>query len=371
MVDWHARIQRSQQLARGLAALGYRVLFVNPHLGRQFDWPMAFDHSDRISFLEENIAEVHIRLAREPVFHERLLTSAESSRVAAVIRQVAQKANFNEVVQIVSLPIWMDAATQLRLESAWPVLYDCHDLLAGLPGMAESVVHAEQRALDVADRVICSSKDLLARYGSGGRAAKAVLLPNATGPAGEPSTAARAKSGSRTVAGYVGALSTWFDAASIERAAQMNPNTDFLLVGAVEERALRRLEVLSNVGFLGEVPHRDLPALFSQFDVALIPFRVNELTRATDPIKLYEYFSYGLPVISSRLPEVERFGDLVYVASNPEEFGAQVERALNESGVTLRERRLRIAEQETWLARARSLGDQIEGMLSASPLVRG
>jgi hypothetical protein len=93
----------------------------------------------------------------------------------------------------------------------------------------------------------------------------------------------------------------------------------------------------------------------AQFDLGLIPFLRNELTLATNPIKLYEYFSHGLPVVSTRLPEVGLFGDLVYLADDPESFAAQVERAAEETDQSLRERRIAIARQESWACRAEEL----------------
>ena len=79
------------------------------------------------------------------------------------------------------------------------------------------------------------------------------------------------------------------------------------------------------------------------------------MTLATNPIKLYEYFSCGLPVVSSSLPEVEMFPEFTYVASTPQEFAQQIGRALNEQNPQLRARRRAIAEKESWAARAAQL----------------
>jgi hypothetical protein len=91
-------------------------------------------------------------------------------------------------------------------------------------------------------------------------------------------------------------------------------------------------------------------------DVGLIPFRRTELTRATNPIKLYEYFSHGIPVVAARLPEIERYRDLVYIADNADDFVAQIGNALNESrDDARRERRIEVAKTESWDARADQL----------------
>ena len=72
--------------------------------------------------------------------------------------------------------------------------------------------------------------------------------------------------------------------------------------------------------FLGRKSYAELPAYCRQFDVGLIPFKLNELTRAVNPIKLREYLAAGLPVISTPLPEVAIYEQMVNLADTPEEF---------------------------------------------------
>jgi glycosyltransferase involved in cell wall biosynthesis len=58
---------------------------------------------------------------------------------------------------------------------------------------------------------------------------------------------------------------------------------------------------------LGRRDYRDLPAYCARFDAALLPFRINPMTRSINPIKLREYLAAGLPVVSTPLPEVIRW----------------------------------------------------------------
>ena len=92
------------------------------------------------------------------------------------------------------------------------------------------------------------------------------------------------------------------------------------------------------------------PSCWPEFRVALIPFRINPLTLMTNPIKMYEYFSCGLPVVSTPLPEVQAMGDLVYVGATPADFARQVSRALEEDDPSQRARRREIALRESWTA---------------------
>lgn len=352
MTDWHGRMQRSRQLARALGRRGYRCFYLNPHLGRQFESLYRRDPAPRLAYLEGNVFELHARLPLEPVFHHRLLNPGESAAVAAAVRQALQLAAPAPAVQIVSLPVWMGAAKA----AGQPILYDCHDLLEGLPGMAAEVAGAEPEAVRAADGVVFSARELMERFPDAGW--KAALVTNGVDAAAIPEGV---PAGER-VAGYVGAIEDWFDVEMIRAAAEAHRDCRFVVVGRVENRRARALGGLPNVELAGEAPHERLAEWLGRFRVGLIPFRRNPLTEAANPIKLYEYFRRGLPVVSSRLREVEAFGDLVYLASTPEEFARQLGRALAENDAARVARRQSVAAGASWDARAAAIEELIAGM---------
>ena len=109
-----------------------------------------------------------------------------------------------------------------------------------------------------------------------------------------------------------------------------------------------RSERLPNVHLLGRRPYSELPAYCKGFDVALIPFRINELTLNANPLKVREYLAAGLPVVSTPIPEVEVLG-LCRVASDPESFLREVEEALLDPGP--RVERSESIRHESWEAR--------------------
>ena len=82
------------------------------------------------------------------------------------------------------------------------------------------------------------------------------------------------------------------------------------------------------------------------------------LTLATNPIKLYEYFCLGLPVVATRLPEIELFGDLSYLYDGAEDFVRQLERAVAEDAPELRSRRKAAAWNNSWKARCEELTER-------------
>jgi len=354
MTDWHTRIQRTQHLARAFAALGHRVLCLNPHLGREFESTRLLDPSHRLSRLEENVYELHIRLPREPVFHERLLSPVEERIVAEAVSQALPRGA--RAVQILSFPLWSGVARQFREESAFPLLYDCHDLLSGFGNIAKPLIAAEEALLETADLVLFSSQGLMDRYPA---VRKSRLVRNAVSAAMFRAAAAPP---ARMVAGYVGALDSWFDMEAVQQAAISHPDCRFVIAGRVEYEPIHRLRELSNVEMPGEIPYHRVPELLAGFRAALIPFRINPLTLMTNPIKLYEYFSCGLPVVSTPLPEMQTMAGLVYLGETPMDFAREVGRALAEDDPPRRARRREIAQQESWSARARDIQAEFEGL---------
>src|SRR5262249_41375990 len=147
---------------RAFAAMGFRCLYINPHLGREFETTRLFDPRHRLSHLEENIFELHIRLPREPVYHERMFTAAESSIVAAAIRSVLPARA--KCVQMVSFPLWTGVAGRFRDQDGFPVIYDCHDLLSGFRNIGGDILTAETDLFRMADLVLFSSQGLANRF---------------------------------------------------------------------------------------------------------------------------------------------------------------------------------------------------------------
>lgn len=356
MTDWHARMQRTQHLARALVGMGHRGIYVNPHMGRQFPTTPLFDPGHRVSRLEPNLLELHVRLPLEPVFHHRMLRPAETAALAVAVEALLDRMGSPRAAQVVSLPTWLDAAVRLRERRGWPIVYDCHDLLSGFSNMASALVAAEERLFAEAALVIFSSRTLQARHPE--VAGKSRLAPNGVDAERFSPAPPRAKT-RPLVAGYVGAIEEWFDVEAVRGAALANPECRFILAGRIESAGAAQLKALPNVEMPGEIAYEKVPALLREFDIGLIPFLVNDLTRAADPIKLYEYFACGLPVVSSRLPEVEPYGDLVYLASGAKDFAAAVRAALAEDDRTRRAKRIAAAARRTWNERAKELTEEI------------
>jgi glycosyltransferase involved in cell wall biosynthesis len=164
------------------------------------------------------------------------------------------------------------------------------------------------------------------------------------------------------IIGFFGLIHEWIDLDLLAKMARMHPDWSIVLIGKsmVDVSALKSFP---NIHLLGRRPYETLPGYCRAFDVAVIPFEVNELTRNVNPIKLREYLSAGLPVVSTDLPEVEFYSEYVYVARGHDEFVSKVEQAVREDSVEARRRRSDSMQSETWQARVAAVG---EAVISAS-----
>ncbi len=356
MTDWHSRIQRTQHLAAGLGALGSRCFYLNPHLGRQF--PDVYSEQDalRVGLAAPQVLELHVHLPREPVHHHRLLSPPETDRLVDGISRLVRGMDAARVIQMVSFPLWLDVAERLKREFGFPIVYDCHDLLSGFPAVARCIVAAEPRLLEQADLVCFTSQWLMDEVvgGQGAIAGKSILVRNGINPEDYAGVPERPRSGRPTI-GYAGSLDFWFDLEAIRQAATRHPEWDFVLIGRLESAPIGQLGAMANIRLEGEIPYAELPARLAALDVALIPFLKMPLTLATNPIKLYEYFGLGLPVVAARLPEIELFQDLMYLYDGADEFVRQLEKAVVENAPELRARRQESAANNSWRARCEQL----------------
>ena len=169
------------------------------------------------------------------------------------------------------------------------------------------------------------------------------------------------------VIGFIGLLEEWVDTDAIAYLASMRPDWSFVVIG----RAIADVANLKkpNIHLLGRKPYAELPPYLKRFDVGLIPFRLNELTRNGNPIKLREYFSAGLPVLSSDIPEVRQYADFEFgdkegalgcgVYQSHEELLSLCEKALAADSPDARARRSRAMQAESWEKKVEAVGAHI------------
>jgi UDP-galactopyranose mutase len=123
--------------------------------------------------------------------------------------------------------------------------------------------------------------------------------------------------------GFYGVIDERFDIELVKEMAIQRPNWQFVLLGPVVKINRDSLPQLPNVHMLGGKSYEELPHYVSGWDIALIPFAINESTKFISPTKTPEYLASGVPVVSTPITDVVHpYGDkgLVKIASTAEEF---------------------------------------------------
>jgi UDP-galactopyranose mutase len=111
----------------------------------------------------------------------------------------------------------------------------------------------------------------------------------------------------------------------------MRPNWSFVMVGPVVKIAPEDLPRRPNIHYLGPKTYAQLPAYLSGWDVALMPFAMNESTQFISPTKTPEYLAGGKPVVSTPIRDVVRhYGHLdgVLIAPDADSFVEACDKAL-------------------------------------------
>ena len=131
--------------------------------------------------------------------------------------------------------------------------------------------------------------------------------------------------------GFYGVIDERFDTELLDQVAAMRPDWSFVMVGPVVKISEDDLPKRPNIHYLGGKTYGQLPAYLSGWDVALMPFAMNESTQFISPTKTPEYLAGGKPVVSTPVKDVVRhYGHLeaVKIASTADEFVAACEQAL-------------------------------------------
>jgi glycosyltransferase involved in cell wall biosynthesis len=173
----------------------------------------------------------------------------------------------------------------------------------------------------------------------------------------------------KPIIGYSGALARWFDYGLIHHAAKARPDVEFVFIGVNYDGSLDSSGMLDlpNVHWLGMKDYDELFKYVWRFDIAVIPFRINDITLATSPIKLFEYMACQKPVVSTALPECKRYED-VFVANTHEEFVQKMDEALAaRRDQTYLSRIDRLAKDHTWDSRAETIHCALKGGTAAAP----
>lgn len=361
VIDWDFRWQRPQQISEQFALHGHRVFYITTDIAvLPMEEPVYEDVARHVGIkrIEPNIWLITLCATRKLNLYRDLMNETDIRYLSWSIDYVRARFRIEHLVSIVDLPFWTPLVTAIGNHK---LVYDCMDEHQGFSTNDKAILSQEEQLVHSADLVVASSQALYDRMKE--LHPSTLLLRNAADashfynpmPVAPELTSIRGP-----VIGYYGAISDWFDIRLIGQLAARRPDWTFVLIGHTFGCDTSVVESLPNVMLLGEKPYERLPSYLHRFDVALIPFLENELTRATNPVKLYEYLAAGKPVVSTYLPELETVAaGLTLVARTPEDFEQAIERSLQQQGPREVQARMQFARSHTWEMRYIELHEQI------------
>ncbi len=142
--------------------------------------------------------------------------------------------------------------------------------------------------------------------------------------------------------GFFGVIDERCDIDLLGKIAVLKPAWHFVMIGPVVKIEEADLPRPTNIHYLGGKTYNELPQYIAGWDVAMMPFAINDSTRFISPTKTPEYLAAGKPVVSTPIRDVVcPYGEkgLVFIAETPEEFTAAIERALNENDTEIGKKR--------------------------------
>jgi glycosyltransferase involved in cell wall biosynthesis len=346
VVTWASRTQRPQHIAREFRNDGFLVLYPTMAIQKRRDSDIDFE------LLEEGIYQLWLHGSKKLNLYQDTISELDLKNILTAFRKVIDAINPVEIVIFVEYPIWGPLAAKIK--ETFPgasLLYDCLDDHQDFKNANSAIYNLESFLLERSDLVLTSSQVLFDKLLPLSSSIK--LVRNACDfnffKKHESVNTNRVKV--QQVVGYFGAISDWFDESLVYFAAIKLPQVKFKLIGATTGGQIHELQKLPNVEVTGEMSYDRLPAELREFDVAIIPFKIQPLTNATNPVKIYEYFSQGKPVVAVNLPELKMLETLCYVAHDREEFVRHLELALVENNQELESRRIAFAAANQWSSR--------------------
>ena len=319
-LKWDFVYQRPQHLMSRFAK-EYPVYFIEE--------PIIHDKADSYSLHspEENIYVVKLYVCNSNLQYDQQLQQ--------LLTLFIEEQKIEKFISWYYSPMFTSFTT--HLESVITV-YDCMDELSAFKSAPSKMKEAEEKLLQKADVVFTGGNSLY-------RAKKHLhhnihAFPSSidknffmqarnikTEPADQQNIP-------HPRLGFYGVIDERFDIDLIQKAADAKPGWHFIFIGPLAKISKEDLPHRNNIHYLGIRSYNELPAYISGWDIALVPFALNESTKYISPTKTPEYLAAGKPVISTAIEDVVHpYGDLqlVHIIHSADEFIETATQVLNTS----------------------------------------
>lgn len=242
------------------------------------------------------------------------------------------------------------------------VVYDCMDELSLFRGAPKKLIEQENQLLQAADAVFTGGKSL---YESKSQKHHNVFcFPSSVDMDHFSKTDVEKPEDMRhiptPIVGYYGVIDERIDLDLLQKTAKMTPDVSFVMVGPLCKISETDLPKEKNIYYLGMKSYEELPAYLNYFDIAMMPFALNDATKYISPTKTLEYMSASKPIISTKIKDVVRdYSDCIMLVDTAEDF----HNALQNPNTRFQKRYNEILEKTSWDTTAEKMSTIIEKIL--------
>ena len=148
----------------------------------------------------------------------------------------------------------------------------------------------------------------------------------------------------KKIIGYYGAIENWFDFELLKKID--NDDYSIVIIGKVNQDL--QIKKYKNVFFLGQKDYNELVNYAKYFDIAMIPFIINEITNSVSPVKFFEYMALSKPVISTNIKEMQKYKCNIVKIVNNNNINESIEQLLELDKDTIERESKIIAYENTW-----------------------
>ena len=307
-----------------------------------------------------------------PVSRSRSLAKISQKIWAQSVRRTMRKAGILKPIVWVSKPEMQFVIGQLGEIFS---IYHIVDEYAGYTGMSTQarrrLAVQEADLLEKVDLTIVASPELAQT--KQGHKRDILVLENGVEPqeymharqsASEPADLAAV---AKPRIGYSGLIGKRLNLDLICHLARNRPDCSVVMIGKVDDRecedTLAALRSLPNVYLLGEKLPTDVASYIVRFDIGLLPYAINVETQHISPIKMYEYWAAGIPVVSTAIPAAKRHSFAVNVADNCDEFLAVIDRILDDPVLADSDRLVELANENSWQSRVDYVSAELDSRI--------
>ena len=294
-----------------------------------------------------------------PLLDSMLVASNCLKYCAPPIKKVLKKAGFlnPDIVFITNIQL----LSMLKLVKPKVIIMRIADRVEGFGLTPKTILEVQKEAIKKSNYVFVTSKNLYEEVKELNVNDNIIRLPNGVDrdfikkddksyPVPE-----EYKNISKPIVFYVGAISDWFDYDVYEYGLSQLQDFSFVMVGPIlgvqQHKSSMKIQdwqkKYKNFYYLGVKKHDELPSYLAHSHVGLIPFTITPMTNEINPIKLFEYAAYGLPVVASNMEELEDYKDNVFRYKNENEF-VQLLLEHSKKDEIESEKQIQFARDNTW-----------------------